>query len=206
MEPLRIHENLPVAEARTRAIAALQEVGISEPERRMESYPHHFSGGMRQRVMLAMAIITNPQLLIADEPTTALDVTVQAQVLNLMDRLRRERNMALLLITHDLGVVANTCDRVVVMYAGNVMETAPVNALFAKPAHPYTRALLKARPSLQVRGATLYTIPGMPPNAYRKPQGCPFAPRCEMAEDRCHVESPELRTVGDGHETACWKG
>ena len=206
MEPLRIHVHLSGAEAHARAVAALREVGISEPESRMESYPHHFSGGMRQRVMLAMAIVTNPRLLIADEPTTALDVTVQAQVLNLMDRLRRDRNMALVLITHDLGVVANTCDRVVVMYAGNVMETAPADALFARPAHPYTRALLKARPSLQIRGKELYTIPGAPPNPYRKPEGCPFAPRCELAEARCHVTPPAPRVIADGHETSCWKG
>ena len=203
MEPLRIHDGRPRDEARRRAIEMLEAVGIRDAERRMRAYPHQFSGGLRQRVMIAMALITRPQLLIADEPTTALDVTVQAQILDVIKRLQRDMGMAVVLITHDLGVVAETCDRVLVMYAGRIVESAPAEALFDAPRHPYTEALMASLPSRRMKGETLYTIPGMPPDLVMPIDGCAFAPRCEKADARCRVEPCELRPVGEDRATAC---
>lgn len=203
MEPLRIHERCARNEARRRAIEMLEAVGIQDAERRMRAYPHQFSGGLRQRVMIAMALITRPQLLIADEPTTALDVTVQAQILDLIRRFQREMSMAVILITHDLGVVAETCDRVLVMYAGRIVESALTEALFDKPRHPYTEALMASLPSRRMKGEALYTIPGMPPDLAQPVTGCAFAPRCENANDRCRAETCELRAISEGRATAC---
>jgi dipeptide transport system ATP-binding protein len=195
-EALKLHgsaaERANAAVRQERAVALLREVEIADPLARLRAYPHQLSGGMAQRVMIAVAIAGRPQLLIADEPTTALDVTVQAQVLALLMRLRREHRMAVLLITHDLAVVAETADRVVVMYAGQVMETGPVPALFDAPRHPYTRALLEALPEHNFDRARLKTIPGVVPGAFDRPSGCLLAPRCEFATERCVVERPRL--------------
>jgi oligopeptide transport system ATP-binding protein len=184
-------------------IEALEAVGINDAERRMQLYPHEFSGGMRQRVMIAMALITRPELLIADEPTTALDVTVQAQILELIRQRQRELGMAVIFITHDLGVVAGLCDRVQVMYAGRIVETAPTRELFARPLHPYTRALQRSIPALQRKGTSLYSIEGLPPDLSRPVPGCPFAPRCESASAACSSGPCTLRAAGDGHAHAC---
>jgi oligopeptide transport system ATP-binding protein len=178
IEPLKIHKGIDGKEALHKAIAALEEVGIPEASKRVRSYPHEFSGGMRQRVMIAMALITEPDLLIADEPTTALDVTVQAQILDVIKRRQEKLGTGVILITHDLGVVAGTCDRVNVMYGGRVLESGSVDQVFYQAAHPYTRALQKAIPSLQAKGETLYTIPGMPPDMSKPIVGCSFYSRC----------------------------
>ncbi|HMA38528.1 MAG TPA: ABC transporter ATP-binding protein [Gemmatimonadales bacterium] len=200
-----VHQHLSRAAARRRAIELLRQVGIPEPEERVDHYPHQLSGGMRQRVMIAMALICRPQILIADEPTTALDVTIQAQILELLARLRQELGMAVLLITHDLGVVAGTADRVVVMYAGQVVETAPTPELFAHPRHPYTEGLLESIPRLDRPRARLHSIPGSVPAATAWPQGCRFHPRCPYAWDRCRTEEPPLLETGtDGHTARCW--
>jgi dipeptide transport system ATP-binding protein len=195
-EALKLHgsasERADGAVRHARAVALLREVEIADPLARLRAYPHQLSGGMAQRVMIAMAIAGRPKLLIADEPTTALDVTVQAQVLALLMRLRREHRMAVLLITHDLAVVAETADRVVVMYAGQVMETGPVPALFDAPRHPYTRALLEALPEHNFDRARLKTIPGVVPGAFDRPSGCLLSPRCEFTTERCMVERPRL--------------
>jgi oligopeptide/dipeptide ABC transporter ATP-binding protein len=183
----------------------LEAVGINDAERRMNLYPHEFSGGMRQRVMIAMALACEPDLVIADEPTTALDVTIQAQILDLLADLRRRLGTAILLITHDLGVVAETCDDVAVMYAGRIVEQAPAAALFAKPRHPYTIGLLGAIPDLDRRRARLATIEGTVPDLSAALVGCRFAPRCPFAEPRCRAEAPTLRAVEPGHEAACWR-
>ncbi|HUR56262.1 MAG TPA: ABC transporter ATP-binding protein, partial [Opitutaceae bacterium] len=180
IEPLLIHEKVPRQEALRRGLEMLEAVGINDAEKRMTLYPHEFSGGMRQRVMIAMALITKPELLIADEPTTALDVTVQAQILELIKKMQQELGMAVIFITHDLGVVSGLCDRVQVMYAGRIVETADTRGLFYEPKHPYTRALQRSIPSMQAKGAELYTIPGMPPDVSKPLPGCPFAPRCEF--------------------------
>ena len=183
----------------------LDLVRIPEARRRMSHFPHEFSGGMRQRVMIAIALSCNPSLLIADEPTTALDVTIQAQVLDLMKGLAQEFDTATLLITHDLGVVAGTCDRVAVMYAGRIVETAPTRTVFKNPAHPYTQALLNAVPRADTpRGAKLAAIGGQPPNLVNLPKGCPFAPRCRKAQPRCRQELPLLETVGPNQQAACF--
>jgi len=203
IEPLLIHEKISRADALTRARAMLEEVGINEPARRLRQYPHEFSGGMRQRVMIAMALITRPELLIADEPTTALDVTVQAQILDLIRRLQREFGMAVIFITHDLAVVSELCDRVQVMYAGRIVERAATRQLFAAPRHPYTRALQRSIPALQAKGDTLYSIPGLPPDLSKPLAGCPFAPRCEFATDSCRRGDVTLASLASGHETAC---
>jgi dipeptide transport system ATP-binding protein len=195
-EALKLHgsaaERDDAAVRNARAVELLREVEIADPLARLRAYPHQLSGGMAQRVMIAMAIAGQPKLLIADEPTTALDVTVQAQVLALLMRLRREHRMAVLLITHDLAVVAETADRVVVMYAGQVMETGPVPALFEAPRHPYTRALLEALPENNFDRARLQTIPGVVPGAFDRPSGCLLSPRCEFAVERCFAERPLL--------------
>ena len=203
IEPLLIHEKTSKAAARARGREMLEAVGIHDAAARMDRYPHEFSGGMRQRVMIAMALITRPELLIADEPTTALDVTVQAQILELIKRFQRELGMAVIFITHDLAVVSGLCDRVLVMYAGRIVESADVRAIFRQPRHPYTRALQRAIPSTQPKGAELYTIPGLPPDLSQPVVGCPFAPRCEFAVDRCRREDPVLRNVAPGRTSAC---
>ena len=203
IEPLLIHEKgISRSHALEHGIQILQEVGVPDAARRIRSYPHEFSGGMRQRVMIAMALITRPELLIADEPTTALDVTVQAQILDLVKQMQRELGMAVIWITHDLGVVAGFCQRVQVMYAGRIVERAPTDELFAKTAHPYTRALQNSIPALQAKGDELYTIPGMPPDLSQNITGCPFVPRCEFAQEQCK-QPVELKSVGANHETAC---
>jgi oligopeptide transport system ATP-binding protein len=203
IEPLLIHEKISRREALKRGIEALEAVGINDAERRIDLHPHEFSGGMRQRVMIAMALITRPELLIADEPTTALDVTVQAQILELIRKLQREFGMAVVFITHDLGVVSGLCDRVQVMYAGRIVETADVRTLFYAPRHPYSRALQRSIPSLQPKGSELYTIRGMPPDLSKPLPGCPFAPRCEFAAEKCVATAVELKPVAPGHSHAC---
>ncbi len=203
VEPLLIHENVSKADALKRGLAMLEAVGINDAARRIHGYPHEFSGGMRQRVMIAMALLTRPELLIADEPTTALDVTVQAQILDLIRRFQRESGMAVIFITHDLGVVSGLCDRVQVMYAGRIVERADTRTLFRAPRHPYTRALQRSIPALQRKGAELYTIPGLPPDLAKPVAGCAFAPRCEFTGDRCRGGKPVLLSVADGHAHAC---
>ncbi|MDZ4858640.1 MAG: ABC transporter ATP-binding protein [Candidatus Hydrogenedentes bacterium] len=203
MEPLRVHERSTKREAHARALEMLQRAGIQDAERRMRAYPHQFSGGMRQRVMIAMALITRPELLIADEPTTALDVTVQAQILELMKRMQAELGMAVILVTHDLGVIAESCDRVHVMYAGRIVESARTTDLFTAPKHPYTRALMASIPATQKKGATLHTIAGSPPDLTQAIIGCPFAPRCEHAAPKCAAQPVELLGIAPGHATAC---
>lgn len=203
MEPLLLHRKVSKTEARERAIHALGEVGIQDAESGLSRYPHAFSGGMRQRIMIAMALITRPSLLIADEPTTALDVTVQAQILALIKQRQRDLGMAAVIITHDLGVIAATCDRVLVMYAGQIVESASRNDLFNAPAHPYTKALMASMPATHQAGEALYTIPGMPPDLGRPITGCPFAPRCAYAADPCREQSMALRDIEPGRQTAC---
>ncbi len=203
-EVLREHKGIDEATARKRGIAMLDLVGIPEAARRFDMYPHEFSGGMRQRVMIAMTLLCEPDLLIADEPTTALDVTVQAQILELLGRLKRELGMAIALITHDLGVVAGLCERVMVMYAGRTVEMASAAQLFANPQHPYTKGLLLSMPRLDEQiGAELATIPGQPPNLQSLPRGCVFADRCPYAFDRCRMERPALAPCGAAHLKAC---
>jgi oligopeptide transport system ATP-binding protein len=205
MEPLHVHQGLTTAEATQRAIELLNLVGIPQPETRLKNFPHQFSGGMRQRVMIAIALACSPQLLIADEPTTALDVTVQAQILELVRRLRKELGMAIIWISHDLGVVAGIADRVMVMYGGFVVEEAPVQELYKKPQHPYTRGLMGSMPHLEEQtDRRLTSIPGQPPNLTSPPTSCPFAPRCNYAYERCHKENPLLEPITATHNVACW--
>src|SRR5215211_2009467 len=198
MESLKVHEKLGRSERRRRAIELLEQVGIPAPESRLSSFPHQLSGGMNQRVMIAMAIACNPRLLIADEPTTALDVTIQAQILDLLLSLQRERGMSLVLITHNMGVVAETATRVMVMYAGQIMEEQTAAALFAHPQHPYTAALLAALPERSAGDRPLATIPGVVPGLYDRPQGCLFSPRCTYATEHSRRVRPELRPWTDG--------
>ena len=201
-EVLRRHRRMDAKMARLWSLNMLKQVGIGGAERRLEQYPHQLSGGLRQRVMIAMALVCRPALLIADEPTTALDVTIQAQILDLLRRLQQEMGMAVLLITHDLGVVAEMCDDVFVMYAGRIVERAPAAELFRMPRHPYTAGLLAASPRRALRGTRLATIPGMVPAPGKRGTGCSFADRCARVLDRCRTESPPL--AGDGHPVACW--
>ena len=204
-EAILAHRDVSAEEARRLAIEMLEKVRIPSPEKRVDDYPHHMSGGMRQRVMIAMALACAPDLLIADEPTTALDVTIQAQILDLMRQLKAESNAAILLITHDLGVVAELVDHVVVMYAGKVVESAPVADLFADPQHPYTIGLLGSIPRLDEGRDRLAAIEGRVPSPYAPPSGCRFNPRCPFAIDRCREESPPLTEVRPGHRSACWR-
>jgi peptide/nickel transport system ATP-binding protein len=206
-ESLQRHRGMKKREALSRAEGLLREVGIPEPARRVHEYPHQLSGGMRQRVMIAMALACEPALLIADEPTTALDVTIQAQILALLAELRERRGMSVLLITHDLGVVAEVCDRVVVMYAGQVVESGPVEEIFRDPRHPYTRGLLASLPRLDRSGERLVPIPGVVPGAHDWPAGCRFAPRCRYAWERCRDLPPPLHPVAGGaagRSSRCW--
>ena len=204
IEPLLIHEKISRKAALDRALQMMQAVGINDAANRLHAHPHQFSGGMRQRVMIAMALIARPELLIADEPTTALDVTVQAQILELIKKLQKEMGMAVIFISHDLGVVSGLCDRVMVMYAGRIVETADVRSLFKNPRHPYTRALQRSIPALQPKGAELYTLRGLPPDLSKPIAGCPFAERCEYAADKCRVgPPPPLFEQAPAHAHAC---
>jgi len=204
-EPLRTHLGMDERLARERAIELLDQVGIPDASKRIHSYPHMFSGGMRQRAMIAMSLACAPSLLIADEPTTALDVTIQAQIVELVARLREQLGMAIIWITHDLGVVAGMAERVLVMYSGFIVEEAMVDDLYENPRHPYTLALLAALPRVDDREHNrLKSIPGAPPNLLVEPHGCPFAPRCDYAFDRCRQENPALEPVGYNHRVACW--
>ena len=204
-EPLMLHLGMTRSQARDRAAELLGMVGIPNPKERLNDYPHQFSGGMRQRVMIAMALSCSPQILIADEPTTALDVTIQAQIIELVKRLKEDVGMAMIWITHDLGVVAGLAKRVMVMYGGYIIEEASVNELFASPTHPYTLGLIQSLPRVdQDQHKKLYSIEGLPPTLYQKPTFCPFAPRCKWAMERCWKENPVLETVGPEHRVACW--
>jgi len=204
-EPLRAHMGMDKQTARERAVELLDQVGIPDAAHRLDDYPHQFSGGQRQRAMIAMALACAPSILIADEPTTALDVTIQAQIVELVQRLRANLGLAVIWITHDLGVVAEMAERVLVMYAGYVVEEALVDDLYAEPRHPYTLALLAALPRVdRRRDKRLRSIPGAPPNLLAEPRGCPFAARCELAFDRCRAEMPPLILVGPNHQAACW--
>ncbi len=205
MEAVILHQKVGKAEARTRAIEMLHLVGIPSPEQRVDEYPHQLSGGMRQRVMIAMALSCQPEVLIADEPTTALDVTIQAQILELLNRLQKEMGMAILLITHDLGVVAETCDRVAVMYAGQIVEYAGVEEIFDQPRMPYTSGLLGSIPRLGEHHERLRVIPGNVPNPSEFPPGCKFHPRCPVAIDRCRVDNPPLEEIRPRHWARCWR-
>jgi oligopeptide transport system ATP-binding protein len=202
-EMFRQHRGMNKSDALNRAIQLMERVQIPGARDRVKAYPHQFSGGMRQRIMIAMAIALDPAVLIADEPTTALDVTVQAQIMALLEELQEERKMGLILITHDLGVVADVADRIAVMYAGRLVEKADVGPLYANPAHPYTRGLLESIPRLDQKGQTLAAIGGLPPNLMRIPEGCAFNPRCRMAQDICRRDVPELREVAPGRWSAC---
>jgi peptide/nickel transport system ATP-binding protein len=204
VEAIRAHRSMSAAEARTEAGHLLDEVGIPDASHRLDAYPHQLSGGLRQRVMIAIALAGRPDLLIADEPTTALDVTVQAQILELVDRLRRAHGMAVLLITHDLGIVAGRADRVAVMYAGQIIETAETSSLFRRPSHPYTRGLLRALPRIDQAPGRLTPIPGSVPTPAAWPEGCRFHPRCTEALDRCQREAPPEAGVGLRHLARCW--
>ena len=205
-EGLEIHMKLTPPEARSRAVELLAMVGIPDPQRRLAQYPHHFSGGMRQRMMIAMALACSPSLILADEPTTALDVTIQAQILELLRDLARRLGVAMLIITHNLGVVARYADRVNVMYAGRIIERASAAELYAHPRHPYTLGLLRSVPRLdEPRRARLAPIEGQPPDMTRLPPGCSFAPRCAFRVERCTEEAPPLEVVSPGHLSACWE-
>ncbi|MEU9503590.1 ABC transporter ATP-binding protein [Streptomyces sp. NPDC048196] len=206
-EMFTVHESTSRKEARGRAVELMERVGIPAARQRVGDYPHQFSGGMRQRIMIAMALALGPDLIIADEPTTALDVTVQAQVMDLLAELQRELTMGLILITHDLGVVADVADTIAVMYAGRIVETAPVHALYRAPAHPYTRGLLESIPRLDHKGRRLHAIKGLPPSLTAIPPGCPFHPRCPLAQDVCRTDPPPLYEAGPGRASAChfWK-
>ena len=204
IEGIRLHTPLTKAEARKKSADILSQVGIPDPQRVLKNYPHQLSGGMSQRVMIAMAMSCEPDLLIADEPTTALDVTIQAQILELMKKIQQDKGMSILLITHDLGVVAEMCSRVIVMYAGKIVEEAPVEILFANPTHPYTQGLIASVPKLGSGVKVLPSIPGSVPDLSAMPKGCRFAPRCKYATEKCHQEQPELLSVGEKQKCRCW--
>jgi oligopeptide transport system ATP-binding protein len=202
-EQLRMRRGMSRRDAMARAVELLDQVKIPNAKQRVKEYPHQFSGGMRQRAMIAMSLALDPDLLIADEPTTALDVTVQAQIMDLLDELRRERGMGLILITHDLGVVAEVADRIVVMYAGRIVESADAYSLYQQPGHPYTEGLMRSIPRLDLKGQELETIKGLPPSLLAVPPGCPFHPRCPRAEERCRQEVPAYHQLGLGRASAC---
>ncbi|MFH1933198.1 MAG: ABC transporter ATP-binding protein [Pseudomonadota bacterium] len=202
-EAIQIHEQLEKNETLCRCIQLLKDVGIPSPDNRLNDYPHQLSGGQRQRVMIAMALACNPDLVIADEPTTALDVTIQVQILDLFKELQEKRNMSLLYITHDLGVVANIADRIYFMYSGVIVEQGRTHDIFHNPCHPYTQGLLASLPSLSKRGSTLHSIPGAVPDPAYKPSGCPFHPRCEYATEMCRSQFPEMCDYRDGHLSRC---
>ena len=202
-EAILVHEQLEKSEILRRCIQLLKDVGIPSPENRLNDYPHQLSGGQRQRVMIAMALACNPDLVIADEPTTALDVTIQVQILDLFKELQEKRNMSLLYITHDLGVVSNIADRIYVMYSGIIVEQGSTHDIFHNPCHPYTQGLLASLPSLSKRGSTLHSIPGAVPDPAYKPSGCPFHPRCEYATEICRSQFPEMCDYRDGHLSRC---
>jgi oligopeptide transport system ATP-binding protein len=205
-EVLRLHMDMDRAQARKRTIELLSLVGIPEPESRLDNYPHQLSGGMRQRVMIAIGLACNPDVLIADEPTTALDVTIQAQIVDLIKRLQADIGMSIIWISHDLGVIAGLVDRVIVMYAGHVVEEAPVDQLYYEPRHPYTIGLLECLPRIDDAGdKRLTAIEGLPPMLIDSPPGCPFQPRCTRAVDKCSRETPVLKAIGSGHRVACWE-
>lgn len=204
-ETIILHQKKNKKEALTEAINLLNLVGIPEPERRINQYPHELSGGMRQRVMIAIALACHPELLIADEPTTALDVTIQNQILQLMKNLKQKSNMSIMLITHDLGVVAEMADRVVVMYSGQIVEQGDVFTIFENPKHPYTEGLLKSMPSAEKRVGKLYAIDGVVPNPLNLPPGCRFADRCEYATSLCHQEMPQIQEMNENEVVRCWK-
>ncbi|MEE9912536.1 MAG: ABC transporter ATP-binding protein [Deltaproteobacteria bacterium] len=207
-EAIRLHQNVPAREALDRSVKLLGEVGLTEPEKRVRDYPHQLSGGMRQRVMIAMAMSCNPKLLLADEPTTALDVTIQAQILELISALKEKNNMAVILITHDLGIVAETAQKVAVMYAGKIVEASAVDKIFANPLHPYTSGLIKSRPGCTGDVVSdegyLQTIPGTVPSLYDLPSGCHFSDRCALAESECHAREPDLMEMERGHWVSCF--
>ena len=205
-EVFQVHESLGRSQALEKSVEMLEKVGVPAPQRRVKEYPYQLSGGMRQRVMIAMALACRPDLLIADEPTTALDVTIQAQILELMNQLREELQTAIVIISHDLGVIAETAQRVAVMYTGQIMESADTLSLFDNPLHPYTRGLLRAIPSLEMNAdkGELYEITGVVPSLTALPPGCPFNPRCPRVGDICRQQLPELREAAPGHQVACW--
>ena len=202
-----VHRGMSRKDARAKSVELMDRVRIPAAKERVGNYPHQFSGGMRQRIMIAMALALEPSLIIADEPTTALDVTVQAQVMDLLAELQRELNMGLILITHDLGVVADVADKIAVMYAGRIVETSPVHDIYKAPAHPYTKGLLRSIPRLDQKGGELYAIKGLPPNLLHIPPGCAFNPRCPMAQDVCRTDVPPLYRVSEDRQSAChfWK-
>jgi len=204
IEPMLLHKNYSKKDALERALELLTTVGIPAPAQRLKEYPHQLSGGMRQRVMIAMALACQPRLLIADEPTTALDVTIQAQILQLMKNLHEELNSAIIMITHDLGVISEMCRRVVVMYAGQVVEISPLTELFARPYHPYSQGLLLSIPAISKVKKRLFSIEGTVPNPFDMPQGCSFAPRCNYSEEICRAQIPELTEFPDGRSVRCW--
>jgi len=204
-EPLQRHRGMSATDARAEALRLLDQVGIPEPEVRIKDYPHQFSGGMRQRAMIAMAMACRPRLLIADEPTTALDVTIQAQILDLIRDLKEQAGTSVIIITHDLGVIAQMADRVAVMYAGLIMESAPVAMIFDSPKHPYTQALVASIPRLGKWPERLHTIEGAPPDMHNAVSGCPFAPRCQYYVPECDQRFPELTEMTPGHNCACWR-
>lgn len=205
MEGLIKHKNLPSQEAKKLAIETLKIVGISDPEKRADQFPHEFSGGMRQRVMIAIALACHPKLIIADEPTTALDVTIQAQILELMKETQAKMGTSIILITHDLGIVAGMCDRVIVMYGGEIVESGPVDEIYATPRHPYTQGLLRSVPRLDMaRDKELVPIYGTPPNLLTPPKGCPFTPRCSFAMRICKEKHPILEKINEEHQVCCW--
>jgi peptide/nickel transport system ATP-binding protein len=205
IEAILAHEKISEDAARARAREALTKVGIPSANERLNAYPHQFSGGMRQRVAIAIALLNRPDLIIADEPTTALDVTIQLQYLTLLREIQARTWLAMLFITHDFGIVARMCDRVAVMYAGRIVESGPMRELFAAPRHPYTQALMAAVPKMNARPERLVAIDGQPPALQRLPPGCRFAERCRYADDRCRREYPPAFTVGPAHEAACWR-
>lgn len=204
IETICLHSDRSKEQALAHASDMLKKVGIPDPSRVLKNYPHQLSGGMSQRVMIAMALSNDPQLLIADEPTTALDVTIQAQILDLMKKLQKESNSSILLITHDLGVVAEMCSRVIVMYAGKIVEEAPVEVLFGNPSHPYTQGLIASVPKLGSGVKVLPSIPGSVPDLASMPTGCRFSPRCKYATEKCRTQEPELVTIGENQKCRCW--